>query len=183
MTTISPSCAVAVFENMLIEGAGGAELELEDDGQGGANIRITHVPWDRIWYDPHSRTLDFGDARYKGLVIWMDRDQVEEMYPEAEDVIEATFSSVNFYYNDRPETVVWTDNRRRRTRIVQCHWSEKGAWWRATYTKNGMLAKPERSKFKDRRGKSRVQHPDAQRLHRSREPPLWHGARAYLATG
>ena len=81
----------AVFENMLIEGAGGAELELEDDGNGGANIRITHVPWDRIWYDPHSRALDFSDARYKGLVIWMDKDQVEETYPDAEDVLEATF--------------------------------------------------------------------------------------------
>ena len=46
---------LAVFENMLVEGAGGAELGLEDDGKGGANITITHVPWDRIWYDPHSR--------------------------------------------------------------------------------------------------------------------------------
>ena len=144
----------SVFENMLIEGAGGAEIELEDDGQGGANIRITHVPWDRIWYDPHSRSYDFSDARYKGLVIWMDRDQAEEMYPEADDVVEATFSSVDFYYNDRPETVMWTDNRRRRTRVVQCHWVEKGTWWRATFTKSGMLAKPERSRFKDRRGKS-----------------------------
>ena len=34
----------AVFNNMLVEGAGGAELGLEDDGQGGANITITHVP-------------------------------------------------------------------------------------------------------------------------------------------
>ena len=144
----------AVFENMLIEGAGGAELELEDDGQGGANIRITHVPWDRIWYDPHSRALDFSDARYKGLVIWMDKDQVEETYPDAEDVLEATFSSVDFYYNDRPETVNWTDNRRRRVRVVQCHWAEKGEWWRATFTKSGMLADPERSRFKDKRGKS-----------------------------
>ena len=144
----------AVFENMLIEGAGGAELELEDDGNGGANIRITHVPWDRIWYDPHSRALDFSDARYKGLVIWMDKDQVEETYPDAEDVLEATFSSVDFYYNDRPETVNWTDNRRRRVRVVQCHWADKGTWWRATFTKSGMLADPERSKFKDRRGKS-----------------------------
>ena len=62
--------------------------------------------------------------------------------------------SVDFYYNDRPETVNWTDNRRRRVRVVQCHWAEKGTWWRATFTKSGMLADPERSRFKDRRGKS-----------------------------
>ena len=144
----------AVFEDMLIEGAGGAELGLEDDGQGGANITITHVPWDRIFYDPHSRSMDFSDARYKGLVIWMDRDQLEGMYPEGDDVIEASFSSVDFYYNDRPETAFWTDNRRRRVRVVQCHWSERDTWWQATFTKNGILAAPQRSKFKDRKGKS-----------------------------
>jgi hypothetical protein len=143
-----------VFENMLVEGAGGAELGLEDDGQGGANITITHVPWDRVWYDPHSRSLDFSDARYKGLVIWTDRDQLEADYPDADDVIEASFSSVDFHYNDRPETAFWTDNNRRRIRLVQCHWDERGTWWQATYTKHGLLAKPQRSRFKDRKGKS-----------------------------
>jgi hypothetical protein len=144
----------AVYENMLVEGAGAAELGLEDDGQGGANITITHVPWDRVWYDPHSRSLDFSDARYKGLVIWTDRDQLEADYPDADDVIEASFSSVDFYYNDRPETAFWTDNNRRRIRLVQCHWDERGTWWQATYTKHGLLAKPQRSRFKDRKGKS-----------------------------
>ena len=118
-----PLVRSAVFNDMLVEGAGGAELGLEDDGQGGANVTITHVPWDRIFYDPHSRRLDFGDARYKGLVIWMDRDQLEEMYPDGDDVIEASFSSTDFYYNDRPETAFWTDNNRRRVRVVQCHWA------------------------------------------------------------
>lgn len=144
----------AVFEHMLIEGAGGAEIGLEDDGQGGANVSITHVPWDRIWYDPHSRAPDFSDARYKGLVIWMDREQLDESYPDAADVIESSFSTVDFYYNDRPDTVNWTDNRRRRVRVVQCHWSVRGEWWQATYTRNGMLANPQRSPMKDRKGRS-----------------------------
>jgi len=145
----------AVFENMLIEGFGGAELNLEDDGQGGANITITHVPWDRIWYDPHSRTPDFEDARYKGLVIWMDQEQLEAMYPDAADVVETSFSTVDFNYGDRPEDIVWTDNNRRRVRVVQCHWAEPGGeWWRATFTKQGLLADPERSPFKDRKGRS-----------------------------
>ena len=62
-----------VFANMLIEGAGGADLGLEDDGKGSANITITQIPWDRIWYDPHSRSYDFADARYKGMVVWTDQ--------------------------------------------------------------------------------------------------------------
>jgi hypothetical protein len=143
-----------VFSNMLIEGAGGADLGLEDDGQGSCAITITTIPWDRIWYDPHSRSYDFSDARYKGMVIWTDRDALEEMYPDADDVIESSFSSTDFYYNDRPETAFWTDNNRRRVRLVQCDWAERGTWWRATYTKSGLLAKPQRSKFKDRKGKS-----------------------------
>ena len=65
-----------VYENLMVEGVGGGELGLEDDGQGGANITITQVPFDRLFWDPHSRRLDFSDARYKGLVLWMDRDMV-----------------------------------------------------------------------------------------------------------
>jgi hypothetical protein len=76
------------------------------------------------------------------------------MYPDADDVIESSFSSTDFYYNDRPETAFWTDNNRRRVRLVQCDWSERGTWWRATYTRSGLLAKPQKSKFKDRKGKS-----------------------------
>ena len=145
-----------VFSNMLIEGAGGADLGLEDDGQGSCNITITTIPWDRIWYDPHSRSYDFSDARYKGMVIWTDRDALEEMYPgeDVQDVIESSFSSTDYQYNDRPETAFWTDNNRTRIRLVQCDWSERGTWWRATYTKSGLLAAPQRSKFKDRKGKS-----------------------------
>ena len=145
-----------VFSNMLIEGAGGADLGLEDDGQGSCNITITTIPWDRIWYDPHSRSYDFSDARYKGMVIWTDRDALEEMYPgeDVQDVIESSFSSTDYQYNDRPETAFWTDNNRTRIRLVQCDWAERGTWWRATYTKSGLLAKPQRSKFKDRKGKS-----------------------------
>ena len=63
----SPIVRSEVFANMLIEGAGGADLGLEDDGKGSADITITQIPWDRIWYDPHSRSYDFADARYK---VW-----------------------------------------------------------------------------------------------------------------
>ena len=85
----------------------------------------------------------------------MDRDQLEDLYPNATDVIETTFSStVDWAYNDRPDNVLWTDNRRQRVRIAQCHWSERGTWWTATFSKHGMLTDIQPSPFKDRRGKS-----------------------------
>ena len=48
-----------VYENLMVEGVGGAEIVLEDDGKGGANITFQQVPFDRLWWDPHSRRLDF----------------------------------------------------------------------------------------------------------------------------
>jgi hypothetical protein len=146
----------AVFNDMLVEGFGGLEVGLEDDGQGGANVTLTQVPWDRIWYDPHSRRDDFLDCRYNGIVIWMDRDQLEEMYPDAGDVVDASFSTTNdaTQYADRPGTLVWTDSRRTRVRVVQCNWSDRGKWWTATFTRSGYLTEPKASVYKDRHGKS-----------------------------
>jgi hypothetical protein len=144
-----------VFNEMLVEGFGGLEVSLEDDGKGGAEIRLAQVPWDRIWYDPHSRQDDFLDARYKGIVIWMDRDQLYELYPDAGDVVDTSFSTYDAtQYDDRPEYLTWTDSQRTRCRVVQCHWSERGTWWSATFTRSGYLTQPQRSKFKDRHGKS-----------------------------
>jgi hypothetical protein len=54
------------------------------------------VPWDRLFYDPHSRRIDFSDCRYLGIVIWMDRDELYDLYPQAEDVIEEAFSEHSY---------------------------------------------------------------------------------------
>ena len=152
-----PQTRSAVYQNILVEGVGGAEISLEDDGKGGADITIRQCSWERIWFDPHSRSADFSDARYKGLVVWMDRDQLDELYPDAGDVIDDSAAAAGgglSSYDDRPNYVVWTDNQRERTRVLVCHWSEDGAWWEATFSRAGFLVKPAKSKFRDRTGKS-----------------------------
>jgi hypothetical protein len=150
-----PIVRSATYENMMVEGFGGAEIGLVDDGKGGAEITITHVGWERIWRDPHSRALDFSDARYLGIVIWMDRDQIETLYPDAGELVDYTFSpNTGTTYDDRPRQINWLDSQRQRARIAQCHWTEDGAWWQATYSRAGILAGPQRSPFKDRRGRS-----------------------------
>jgi hypothetical protein len=152
--TCFPMTRSAVFEEILVEGMGGAELGLEDDGKGGANVTITHVGWDRIWRDPHARALDMSDATHLGLVLWMDKDQLEEMYPDAEDTIDDGFSEHFGSYDDKPGVVQWRDNQRERVRVVQCYWREGGEWWGATINRAGFLAEPQQSPFKDRRGRS-----------------------------
>ena len=143
-----------VYENLMVEGVGGAEIVLEDDGKGGANITFQQVPFDRLWWDPHSRRLDFSDARHRGIVIWMDRDQAYDMWPDAEDMVSDTFATQTGSYGDRPNDVVWCDSKRERIRVVQCHWQERDVWWVATYTCVGFLAEPTKSPFLDGKGKS-----------------------------
>lgn len=143
-----------VYQNMLIEGFGGCEIGLEDDGKGGAEITLKHVPWDRLFHDPHSRRADFSDACYLGIVIWMDRDQLLELFPNADGVVEETFAPSSGTYEDKPGHVAWQDNQRKRSRIVQVHWLEGGDWWGATISRAGFLSEPQRSAFKDHRGRS-----------------------------
>lgn len=149
-----PAIRSAVYENMIVEGYGGAEIGLEDDGQGGATITVSYVGWERLWHDPHSRAADFSDARYLGLVLWMDRDQLEELYPGAGDVVSDSFAVHPGTYEDRPGNITWSDNRRERVRVVQCWWVEGGIWWGATVSRSGFLAQPQPSPLLDRRGRS-----------------------------
>jgi hypothetical protein len=150
-----PQIKSSAYEDMLIYGFGGAELGLADDGKGGAEITITPVGWDRLFHDPHSRSADFRDARYLGMVLWMDRDQLLDMYPDAEETIGDTFApQTNGSYNDKPGSVAWQDNLRERARVVQIYWSEGGDWWAATLSRAGFLAEPTRSPFLDRKGRT-----------------------------
>ena len=140
-----------VFENMIIEGYGGSEL-IAEPGQDGIDVREHHVPWDRIWFDPHSAKQDFSDARYMGTVIWMDRDQAIDQYPGAADVIQDMVSGWDGSYDDRPGHISWVDSRRQRVRIVQCHWKQRGDWWTATFTRTGFVEQALASPYIDRRG-------------------------------
>lgn len=149
-----PSLRSAVYEDMLVFGFGGAEMGLEEDGRGGLDVVLSRVAWDRLWFDPHSRAPDFSDARHLGSVVWMDRDQLLDLAPDAETVIGESFEPSSDTYADRPNTVAWQDAARTRCRVAQCHWTERGVWWSATYTRAGLLAEPTRSPFRDARGRS-----------------------------
>lgn len=143
----------SVYENMWIEGFGGCKIELKDDHMGGADPKPEWVPWDRIFRDPHSRMLDFSDARYKGIVIWMDRDQADEMYGDINaDVCAQSFGPMGGTYDDRPGIINWQDSTRQRCRFVEMHWTERGVWWEMTFTKAGIVIPPMVSPIEDRDG-------------------------------
>jgi hypothetical protein len=118
------------------------------------NVTITHVGWDRLWHDPHARALDFSDARHLGMVLWMDKDQLLELYPDADEAIDDGFSEHFGSYDDKPGVVQWRDNTRERVRVVQCYWREGGEWWGATINRAGFLAEPQQSRSRIAAGRS-----------------------------
>lgn len=145
-----------VYENFLVEGAGGADVYAEENAAGEIQIRLQYVPWDRLFWDPHSVEYDFSDAKYKGVVIWMDTDDARRKYPEREDAIENTVSSVSKSetYDDRPKRYLWCDSKRKRIRVVQIHYQWGGEWMIATFTKGGFLIDPQVSPYVDKEGAS-----------------------------
>ena len=75
-------------------GFGVAEVVVEP-GEAGPEVRINHIPWNRVFFDPHSSRPDFADARYMGVVLWKDRDEVLEEWPGSEAIPEASMGAAS----------------------------------------------------------------------------------------
>lgn len=119
-----------VWENMLVEGYGGVEVLHRQNRKGEVEIVINHYPWDRLFYDPHSRRHDFSDARYLGAVVWMDKAEVLEEFPDAKNDIEAMAAEETGTetYDDRPRYGLWYDRRRSRVRVCLVWYKQGGEW-------------------------------------------------------
>lgn len=143
----------SVYENLMIEGYGGAEVIVEpNEADGGYNVVCNHIPWNRLFHDPHSQHPGFSDAKYLGYVLWQDRADALASYPDAGDILDATMSDARTdTYDDKPRTT-WSDIARRRVRIVQIQWKVRQDWWIATFTKGGFLEAPMKSPYLDRHG-------------------------------
>jgi hypothetical protein len=130
-----------VWDNLLVEGAAGYRVAVKD-GYDGPEIEIQNIPWDRMFWDPHSAEPDFSDAGYLGLVRWLDFDEALAEYPDKREDLEWTISStsVSDTYDDRPKFQVWADKTRKRVRICQIWFKKQGAWYWAEFTKGGILA-------------------------------------------
>lgn len=134
----------SAFENMLIEGIGGCEVivkPVKDEFK----VIINQIPWDRMFFDPHSRRKDFSDARYLGQIVWMDFDEALELYPEGEDHLN-TMSAGATTFDDKPR---WLDSKRKRVKIVELYYRKDGDVWYSCFTRSGFLKEPKVSPYKD----------------------------------
>jgi len=146
----------AVFQNMLVEGFGGVEVTAQRT-RGGIDPKVTQIPWDRLFYDPHSMKPDFSDAEYLGFVTWMDARAAKILYRGKEDVISATIAkptgSAYETYDDKPRYAYWVDPSRQRIRIVTMYCREGGEWYRSVFTLAGDLEESAPSPWLDEDGR------------------------------
>jgi len=114
----------------------------------GIDPDIRRVAWDRFYYDPASSEFDFADAKFMGVVVWMDLSDAIRKYPEAEDVLTATWSSAqdSDTYDDKPKFGLWADYRRRRVRLCE-HYYNDGGWKFCIFTKGGFVVEPMESPY------------------------------------
>lgn len=141
-------------ENMLIEGIGAATVTVVKARDGQMDVKLTSVPWDRFYYDSHSRRRDFSDANYMGVVLWMDEDDALALAPGKEDVIAGCYDYTEAEgdtYDDRPR-LTWSDKKRKRVRVLQHRWRAGGVWQTAILCKGGFLRDPQPSPYLDEEG-------------------------------
>ncbi len=142
-----PQVRSAVFEYMLIEGVGAAEVVRD-----GNKDRIRKIRWDRFYSDPHSVELDYSDAQFNGIIAWFDQDRLMARYPDKRTMIEGCMTEAQRTYvdtfDDKPQTRRFFDLKRRRIQVFE-HYYWSGQWMRAVFMKGGFLEEPAPSRYLD----------------------------------
>lgn len=141
---------LGVAECFFIEGYGGAIVDVRQKKNGKIEIRVEDIPWDRIYYDPHSRKKDFSDARYMGVVLWMHEDEAKEKFPDAD--IDALVNAEDYSgetFEDKPR---WVDSQRKRVRIALHFEIVKSKWTMCVLSGDTYLVERQDSPYLDDEG-------------------------------
>ncbi len=142
--------ASASFEDYIVWGTEAAITEVSEKGDD-FEIAINGIAGDRFYYDPHSRKLDFSDAKYMGISIWMDQDDAVAQFPKKKDDIESVLTSSSdsvdgSTFDDQPK---WLDRKRKRIRVCRHYYKENGVWHLAYFTDSLFLMEPRPSPLLD----------------------------------
>ena len=145
--TMFDSIGSDVFEDKIVEGYGGCITEYNPEGE---NVEIHRIPWDRIFYDAYSRKLDFSDAKFMGITLWMNLEDAIEKFPDKEDEIRQLMD-VNSYddttFEDRPSD--WINIKRKRVRINQEYYKASDGWIEVYYCGDTIIQDPQPSPYLD----------------------------------
>ena len=147
-----PVLSSSVFRNQIVPGYGGAIIECAGKGK---PITTTEIPWDRYYYDYHSRELDFSDRKFDGIVIWMDKDDAINDWPDKKDEINeirVRSESGDETFDDKPLNVQWISPDRKRLRVCQHFYREGTDWYMCYFSGDTFLQDPAPSPYKDEDG-------------------------------
>jgi hypothetical protein len=141
-----------VADSFFGEGYGGAIVRVKAGSDGKPEIFIEPIHWDRIYFQAASRKRDFSDARYKGMILWMDAEEVPQMFEgvSEEDVDSLLSASHDRTFEDRPR---WVDKARKRVRVALHYFKENGVWNYCAFTDGRFLVEPTESPYLDEFGK------------------------------
>jgi len=142
-----------VWHDLLTAGWGGVQKELRRNPRTDEiDVIFSQNKWDRMWWDVHSCEYDFSDARYLGLVVWLDLDIAKQRYKGKADALEAakTSAEVADTHDDKPAGT-WIDKRNERVKICLCYYNTGQGWAFAEFTKGNILRKGD-SPFEDENG-------------------------------
>lgn len=142
-----------VAEDFFVEGVGGVFIDAKPK-KGEMETQIFRIPWDRIIYDPRSRKKDFSDARFMGLMMWLDFDQAKDMFNLSQkkfDQLQEASQSEDYEgtTEDRPR---WSNNVDKRARIAILFYSEKSKWKMCVFSGDTEIIKKQDSPYKDEDG-------------------------------
>lgn len=132
---------LSVAENDFIEGYGACIVYAKQKGRD-IEIQCDHIPWDRYYYDHHSRRLDFEDKRYDGIVLWMGLEEFKEKFDlsdeEAEKLFDTSENTDDSWgtFSDRPQ---WVEKKENRIRVCWQFYIHKGVWHMCYFTRSGYL--------------------------------------------
>lgn len=137
-------------KNLAIEGTAAIMVGFKRVRKG-MDPEIRTIAWDRFYYDPHSSEDDLSDAKFMGIVIWMELDDAIAKYPDAKAHLEATWMSGRDTetYDDKPKWGLWSDYKRRRVRLCEHYYREGGGWKFCIFTKAGFVVAPQDSPYLD----------------------------------
>ena len=143
----------AAAKNLAIEGTGAVFVGVKKT-RNGFDPDIRKLAWDRLYFDPYSSEDDFSDAKFMGVVLWMDLDEAVQTYPDGKDALTETWraSSAGDTYDDKPKHGLWADRKRRRVRLCEHYWREGDAWKFCIFTAGGFVVEPMASPYLDDEG-------------------------------
>lgn len=137
-------------EDFWVEGVGGVFVDVRPSKKG-MEIKPWRIPWDRIYYDPRSRKKDFSDARYMGVMMWLDFDQARSMFKMSQktfDKLQEESQSEDYEgtTEDRPR---WTSKEDQRARVCVHFHIEADTWYLTVFSGDVDIIKKQKSPFWD----------------------------------